>query len=629
VAPLILALRCADDRAELTDDRVRELLLSPLIGTDPAELRRAGRALRKTERESNPDVLPAASTTLIRRAVTEPDLLSALPPTHSGGLRRLASSLDKATSILRAGGRPLDALWSLWDDSRWRHRLAESAGRGDAEARTADRDLDAVVALFDAVARTQEQRPGIRVSALLETLVAQQIPAGTQEERALPREGVRLLTAHRSKGLEWDVVVVGHVQESAWPDLRARGSLLNPDELGPDGPQLPPDLREVLADERRLFYVACTRARRRLLVTAVASVAEDGERPSRFLTELGVPVVEQAPRPARPRTLAGLVAALRCESVDPERSDSVRAAAAYRLAQLAAAQDESGRLLVPAADPARWWGLGERTVGEPYDPQLATPLSASTINKLEDCPLAWFLAHEARAEEPSSVAIGFGKVLHALADLVARGALPADEDVLLAELDRVWNALGYEVPWQRTNEREQARHAIRRLLAALEAPDRREFVASEAAFRTEIETEAGPVLLRGRIDRLERDHDGRYVVVDLKTSKNKVPPGKIPADRQLAIYQYVVEAGAVAEASAGARAGGAELWQLRDSDGPGPTVQHQDPPVGGFDALVGELASARSLVLTEAFDATPGEVCRRCSFRGTCPAADEGRGVVA
>jgi superfamily I DNA/RNA helicase/RecB family exonuclease len=628
VAPLLLALRCAAEPFRLTDEWVRELLLSPLIGADPAELRRVGRGLRQAERAKNPDELPPAAQTLIRQAVADPSLLDVLPPQEGTGIRRLGVTLARASALLRDGGTPADALWSLWSDSRWRLRLFELAGRRDAEARAADRDLDAVVALFDTVTRTQQQRVGIRVSALLETLAAQQIPAGTQEERAVPREGVRLLTAHRSKGLEWDVVVVAHVQETSWPDLRARGSLLNPDELGPDGAQLPLDARAVLADERRLFYVACTRARRLLIVTAVASVAEDGERPSRFLGELGVPVLEQAPRPGRPRTLAGLVAALRCEAVDPARSAEVRAAAARRLAILGQAQDQEGRPLVPAADPQRWWGMLPRTVGEPYDPSRPTPLSASTLNKLADCPLAWFLAHEARAESPATVALGFGKVVHALADLVSRGVLPADEDVLLAELDRVWGALGYEVPWQRTNEREQARRAIRRLLTQLAEERGRTFVLSEAAFDAEVSTPDGPVTLRGRVDRVEQDAEGRYVVVDYKTGRTKLATKKLPEDRQLALYQYVVQAGAIPGLPPGAHPGGAELWQLRVGDDAGATVQAQDPPEGGFAPLVDELGAARRRVLAEDFSATPSETCKRCAFRGSCPGSDEGRGVV-
>ncbi len=73
---------------------------------------------------------------------------------------------------------------------------------------------------------------------------------------------------------------MAHVQEGAWPDLRRRDTLLHADRLGAPGAGLvPPRTRgAVLAEERRLFYVAVTRARQRLVVTAVASPDEDGEQ---------------------------------------------------------------------------------------------------------------------------------------------------------------------------------------------------------------------------------------------------------------------------------------------------------------------------------------------------------------
>jgi ATP-dependent exoDNAse (exonuclease V) beta subunit len=628
IAPLLLALRCAEDPAQLTDEHVRELLLSPLVGADAADLRRLGRALRQHHRGAS-EGMPPSSARLIAQAISTPDLLAELSGRDVGAARRLATLLAGAAGVLRAGGTPAEALWTLWDGSAWRHRLASLAGGRGRDARAADRDLDAVVALFDAVGRAQEQRVGINVRAILETLAAQQIPAGTQEDRGVPRDGVRLLTAHRSKGLEWGLVVVAHVQESAWPDLRPRGSLLNPQELGPAGGQLPPDPRELLADERRLFYVACTRARRRLVVTAVESVADDGDRPSRFLEELGAPVERLLARPARPRTLAGLVAALRCEAVDPAQSAEIRAAAAHRLAQLANARDDAGHLLVPAADPHRWWGVLPRSEGEPYDPARPMPLSASTLDKLEDCPLAWFLAHEARGDTPATVALGFGKVVHALADLVAQGRLAADEESLVGELDRVWPALGYDVPWQRDNEREQARRALHRLVGQLAAARGRTFVDSEVSFEREVSTDAGPVLLRGRMDRVERDDDGHHVVVDLKTGKTKLSAKEVPTDRQLGLYQYALDSGAAPGLPDAARSGGAELWQLRNAAADLPTVQRQSPPADGHDGLVAELAEARRTILADEFFATPGKACDRCAFRRSCPAQDDGRGVVA
>ena len=86
---------------------------------------------------------------------------------------------------------------------------------------------------------------------------SQQIPADPMRESELRGSAVRVLTAHRAKGLEWDLVVVAGVQEGAWPDVRRRGSLLEPDRLGPHGvteaaPDRQPDRRGAAAVLRRL-----------------------------------------------------------------------------------------------------------------------------------------------------------------------------------------------------------------------------------------------------------------------------------------------------------------------------------------------------------------------------------------
>ena len=65
----------------------------------------------------------------------------------------------------------------------------------------------------------------------LDSLAGQEIAGDTLAERAPRGDAVAVLTAHRAKGLEWDLVVVAGVQEGSWPDLRQRGSLLGMDEL--------------------------------------------------------------------------------------------------------------------------------------------------------------------------------------------------------------------------------------------------------------------------------------------------------------------------------------------------------------------------------------------------------------
>ena len=629
VAPLLMALRVADDPAALTVDAARDLLLSPLGGADPAGLRRLGRELRAVERRTT-EAPPAPSAQLIRDAVDDPRVLLAMDPRVTRPAVRLAELLSRARAALAEG--PEAALWQLWSGSPWPARLEKASLAGGAAGRSADRDLDAVVALFAAVARASERRQMAGVGTVVAELEAQQIPGDTLAERGVRGDAVRLLTAHRSKGLEWDVVVVAGVQEGVWPDLRRRSTLLDAERLTSDGPlREAADRASLLVDERRLFYVALTRARRRLVVTAVDSGEDDGERPSRFFGELGVEVTVHRDRVSRPLSLPSLVAALRRESTDPRRTPAMRRAAAARLALLSRVTDDTGDLLAPAAHPQRWWGLALPTESDrPVQaPDVPVPLSGSSLDGLGTCPLKWFLEHEVHAQTATSTAMGLGSVVHALADEVATGRAPADLDVLMQRLDTVWSSLAYDAPWQSEQQHGEAREALRRFLVWHAAPRDRSLVATEVGFEVELDMPGGPVRLRGFIDRVELDRDGRVHVVDLKTGKNAPTKDQVASHAQLGTYQLAVRSGVLADrVPPGAEPGGAELVMLRLDDGAGPKVQPQralEPSPSWVEDL---LDTAVRRVLGESFPPTPNDYCTRCAFRRCCPAQPDGRQVV-
>ncbi|EGD40133.1 helicase, UvrD/Rep family [Nocardioidaceae bacterium Broad-1] len=317
------------DERYVRPERCEELLTGPLGGLDATDVR----ALIRTLRARFPDV---AAHDLVRRAVLDPSFAAgraasaservetntvessadgdrvgldtdSLVPHESGStsraggervlgrVRRLAALLAEARAALKDGAGAEQVLWTLWDGAEWGQRLRAQVESGGPAARLAHRDLDAVVALFDTAAKIEGRQEFTSVETFLATLRAQEIPADTLADKGVRGSSVRLLTAHRSKGLEWGLVVVAHVQEGAWPDLRRRDSLLGPDRIAPALPDgrhgglLPPLTRSaMLAEERRLFYVAATRARSRLVVTAVKSPDDDGDQPSRFINELGL-----------------------------------------------------------------------------------------------------------------------------------------------------------------------------------------------------------------------------------------------------------------------------------------------------------------------------------------------------
>ena len=644
VRPLLLALAVVVDRdgAALTPEVAEELLLSPLGGLDATDVRALGRALRRIDQQQAgaESRSVAGSGDLLARAVRDEALREPLREQMGlsrdalRGLETLARLLAVAGHQLESGGSVEQVLWELWAGTGRAERLRAAVERGGSAARRAHRDLDAVCALFEMAAKAEEQRGHTSAENFLAQVAAQQIPGDSLADKGMRGDAVQLLTAHRSKGLEWDLVVVAHVQEGAWPDLRRRASLLGADRIGAEryGDVLvQPDVsaRQLLAEERRLFYVACTRARRRLVVTAVASVADDGEQASRFVSELGVDVVHRQGRPSRPLTLAGLVAELRQTLADPTSPEALRQVAARRLAQLAVTE-VNGRPVAPAAHPDHWWGVSGRSVAaapvRPGDEPLR--LSASTVTDVADCPARWFLGREAGGASYSGQAAALGSLIHKLAEHVASGELAdADIEQLMQRVDLVWSQLPFRTPWSRDKELIEARRALTRFLDHHRRLDAREVISTELSFRLEHTLPDGErLILRGFADRVELQAPGEVVVIDLKTGKYHPRQADLAEHPQLALYQLAVDQGAVEElVGSGAQSVGAELWQLRTSNAAsGIKVQRQEPQSPddeGWLPIERQLAHTAAVIRSEEFPATPKEsTCRFCDFKALCPA---------
>ena len=392
--------------------------------------------------------------------------------------RRVAALLEVARQAIAADGTAEDVLWAIWDASgladRW-ERLA--AAEHDPAA---DRDLDAVLALFEAAARFTDDLPPGSPRLFLDSLAGQEIAGDTIAEQAVREDCVRVLTAHRSKGLEWDVVVVAGVQEEVWPDLRLRGSLLGADELaeaarpdaiGLDGGLAPGEGGEriaaadvaaaalaarLLAEERRLFYVAVTRARRLLVVTASGGDEQD-HRPSRFLAELAGDEIEiqRAGATTRWLSLPALVADLRRTAADTQAPSALRQAAAGQLARLAAAG-------VRGADPAQWYALTELSdTGPIVPPGERVRLSPSQVESFARCGLRWLLESAAGAGQ-TDVLRHLGTVIHAAAVLIADGAA---ERAVAQRIDDIWHHLDFGSAWYGSRQRELAERMVRKFLA--------------------------------------------------------------------------------------------------------------------------------------------------------------------
>jgi superfamily I DNA/RNA helicase/RecB family exonuclease len=648
VAPLLLLLRCALAPDRLDEEAAVALLHSPLGGADPLTERRLRQGLRALALAGG-DRRP--SGVLLVEALRDPTELVAIERRWAAPAQEVARLLATAgEAAARPGATAEDVLWAVWRASGLAERWAAASGavaggagavRDQRRAAAADRDLDAIVVLFDAAARFTDRLPGARTELFLDHVQGQQLPADTLAPSADRGDAVRLLTAHAAKGLEWDVVAVAGVQEGVWPDLRLRGSLLGSEQLvdlvagraGTPGTvglgsagEAAGQVSALLDEERRLFYVAVTRARRGVLVTAVASAGVGGadgeEQPSRFLTELGPHRIEAGElpvsRPPRALTLPALVAELRTAAADQASPPPRRRAAAAELARLAAAG-------VPGAHPDEWWGLrplsDDRPLAGEGEPVRVTP---STMESALRCSLRWLLERHGGAA-PATPAQGVGNLVHAAA-MLAEDAT-ADRAKLVEYIAARFDAIELAARWTAGPELARAESMVDKLLRWLVNNPRR-LLAIESEFAVRVADDpARPIELAGQVDRLERDEAGRLVVIDLKTGKStSVTQAEVAEHAQLAAYQAAVEAGAFAEH--GQESGGAALVQL----GIGAEAREQpQPPVGEAEDPGWAQAMVRRTADTLAantFNAVVNSKCRVCPVRTSCPVSGKGRQVV-
>ncbi len=215
VAPLLDALSAVvahhvddpHDPSFVDAQRAQGLFASPLAGLDATDVRAVARRLRARElaaaREERRN--PLGSAELLRSALFDPTMFAGIRDPLPGELRAaaLVDLLARTRARFDDGASVEELLWTLWDGTSWPERLRSAVGRGGLAARLAHRDLDAVVALFDAAGRAEQARGHTGPASFLDTLRAQQIPGDTLAERGIRDEAVRLLTAHRAKGLEW------------------------------------------------------------------------------------------------------------------------------------------------------------------------------------------------------------------------------------------------------------------------------------------------------------------------------------------------------------------------------------------------------------------------------------------
>jgi DNA helicase-2/ATP-dependent DNA helicase PcrA len=373
--------------------------------------------------------------------------------------------------------------------------------------------------------------------------------------------GVGLLTAHAAKGLEWPVVFLGRCSEERWPGMGGFASRLTlPDELVPEPA---PEGEASRDEERRLFYVAATRARDRLVLVHARRYPHSfrDERPSPFLASLdrepgvGRRAIEGSRPPARRQPVA------QAGTPPPPLRASVSDLVAYRDCPRRYAYRAVYRLPVPAS-PQRWYGILVHSVLQALAARRQTGAAAGPEEAAGLWADAWETSRGPKGAHPELRALGEGQLRRYAASPGWQDADPLDVE--------------------------------------------QSFTLSVAA---------GEVT--GRFDRVDRGRDGARVVVDYKTGP---PRDEEELRRDLQVRAYAVTLARERRSEEVT----VELHWLQTAEVS--RMDFDARALGRFhvqvESVARELAEARRL---HDFPPKPsGWRCRRCEFRTIC---DEGREV--
>jgi len=304
-----------------------------------------------------------------------------------------------------------------------------------------------------------------------------------------PEDAVSLMTVHQAKGLEFPVVVIGAAMEGRFPVRARRSPYEIPCKLMRSGP---PEVHDPhIVDERKLFYVAATRARDLLIIATADVVNKRGGGPSEFIRELAGDRQAEAER---------LGKELRCR--------------AFRVEE-----------------------VGEKS----REPRLR--MSYYQIAHYLQCPLRYRYFHVDGMANIQSDKLYFGSAVHRALDLIHRdvmtGKKVTEEDAAMY-VGRAWMPV-----WSRKKGSEAAEEERKSMEAAVAQISR--YVREHGKYFGEVEESERPfafdlegIVIAGRIDLVRRAAGGKKEIIDFKTSGSNVV-AREQAELQMNLYSLGLE----------------------------------------------------------------------------------------
>jgi DNA helicase-2/ATP-dependent DNA helicase PcrA len=495
---------------------------------------------------------------VLRQAEAVPELTGELSEEARAAVRHLVADLVRYMEL----GREMptgELLYQFLVDSGWLARMSKAAtARDEAEVQNISKFFRRIQDASRALTYDNVRELVKHLDALID---AGEDPAVAEADVETP--AVRVLTVHKAKGLEFPVVFIVNCVQGKFPVQRRGDALELPAELIRD-PLPPGDVHT--QEERRLFYVAMTRARRELFLTSARDYGGARARKvSQFVLE-ALDLPKDAARPFKGKAVEEI------ERFAPPPAP------------------ESGAL-PPLAD-------GEELL-----------LSHKQVDDYQTCPLKYRYVHLLRVPILRHHTVVYGSTIHAVVEFYLERRVEGNYtslDDLLAEYDRKWLNQGF-ISWEHEEERKRAgREALTRFWHQEEAEGLKPtWVEKDFAFTV------GNNRVRGRFDRVDEDLLGA-VIVDYKTSevtRQKDADRRVANSLQLKMYALAWRE------MTGRLPQRVELRFIETHV----TGRREPTDADAHEAIVAVEAAAAG-IRARRFEATPSrQACRFCAYSQICP----------
>lgn len=422
------------------------------------------------------------------------------------------------------------------------------------------------VGKWEGKALTETKKPG----ELLEYLDLYEEARGTIPLPTTDADAVRLMTVHTAKGLEFNHVCILRVNSGQFPCSYRETLVGFPRELiDPDSIAVQDDKTLFDEEERRLFYVAMTRARDKLTLYGKQAKGKD-PTPAKYLREL-------------------------LHDTKLRRDLCQRAAHALQT-------DMFAQAAAPVTRIAEW------LTGSPAV-DLSARLSASAVQTYETCPMQFKLEREWRipGEVPAAMQYGASmhRVLRTYYDSI-RLERTMSEEAVLEFFRSDLRAANIQDPYQHELYEKQGVLQLKEFLrtSGREAPN---VLHTEEFFDMPV----GGCTVVGRIDRIDQSKDGQVTITDYKTGRAQ---SQEDADKSLQLSIYAL----AAREKWNYRAGALVLYNLGENSS---VITRRDD--GDLDGAKTRIIEVAESIAGGHFEPTPGFHCKMCAYRNLCPATEK------